>query len=94
MREKLIEELRDILNFGCEYADTKTVVYETVNEILSNYKYEAMNNAPIFELPDYDLLTVSDLDGNSVTLEEFVSDFYHAIVEQFINIVATSDNIK
>ena len=89
---ELIEELQDFLNLGCDYADTKTVVFETVNEILSKYKY--INNTPIFELPDYDLLFVGDEDGNSVTLEDFVSDFYTAIVEKILNVVDTSDNIK
>lgn len=91
---ELIEELQDFLSLGCDYTDTKTVVFETVNEILSKYKYEYMNNAPIFELPDYDLLFVGDEDGNSVTLEEFVSDFYTAIVEKILNVVDTSNNIK
>ena len=89
---ELIEELQDFLNLGCDYADTKTVVFETVNEILSKYKY--INNTPIFELPEYDLLFVGDEDGNSVTLEEFVSDFYTVIVEKILNVVDTSDNIK
>ena len=92
LSEKDMEELKDILSLGCDYADTKTVVFETVNEILSKYKY--INNTPIFELPDYDLLFVGDEDGNSVTLEDFVSDFYTVIVEKILNVVDTSDNIK
>lgn len=36
LSEKDMEELKDILSLGCDYADTKTVVHETADETLAD----------------------------------------------------------
>lgn len=80
LSKKDIEELRDILSLGCDYADTKTVVYETVDKTLqelgSDLGIECM------------LITDGEYEGN-IGLEEFVDKFYSKIIQNVLNVVAT-----
>ena len=80
LTEKDMEELRDILSLGCEYADTKTVVHEVADKALEvmgiNLGIECM------------LVVDGEYEG-AVPLEEFVDLFYSHIIENVLNVVAT-----
>ena len=47
LSKKDIEELRDILSLGCDYADTKTVVYETVDKASTLVLIEGQKNGKV-----------------------------------------------
>ena len=82
LTEKDIEEIKDILSLGCDYADTKTVVYETVDDTLRdmgiNLGIECM-------------LVVDGEYEDSIGLDEFVDKFYSNMIEKILNVVATQE---
>ena len=82
LSEKDMEELRDILSLGCDYADTKTVVYETADETLVNMGIDLGIECM--------LITDGEFEG-SVPLEEFVDKFYTKMIEKVLNVVATQE---
>lgn len=82
LSEKDMEELRDILSLGCDYADTKTVVYETADETLVNMGIDLGIECM--------LITDGEFEG-SVQLEEFVDKFYTKMIEKVLNVVATQE---
>ena len=70
--KKTIEELEDILNRGCDYADTQTVVTEYANEALKESGCE---------LCQCDDAMVVDWDEDTVcTVEEFANIFWDKAV--------------
>lgn len=75
-----MEELRDILSLGCDYADTKTVVHETADRTL-----EMMG----IDLGIECMLVIDGEYEGSVPLEEFVDKFYQNIIENVLNVVET-----
>ena len=83
LSEKDMEELRDILSLGCDYADTKTVVHETADEILADMGLDLGIECM--------LITDGEFEG-SVSLEEFVYKFYSKMIEKILNIVFTQGN--
>lgn len=80
LSEKDMEELKDILSLGCDYADTKTVVHETADETLTNMGIDLGIECM--------LITDGEFEG-SVPLEEFVDKFYSKIIEKVLNVVST-----
>ena len=80
LSEKDMEELRDILSLGCDYADTKTVVHETVDETLADMGIDLGIECM--------LITDGEFKG-SVPLEEFVDEFYSKMIEKVLNVVST-----
>lgn len=80
--KKTIEELEDILNRGCDYADTQTVVTEYANEALKESGCE---------LCQCDDAMVVDWDEDTVcTVEEFANIFWDKAVEGMIRILLSS----
>ena len=75
-----IEELKDILSLGCDYADTKTVIHEvadkTLQELGADLGIECM------------LITDGEYEGD-IGLEKFVDKFYSNVIQNVLNVVAT-----
>lgn len=82
LTEKDIEEIKDILSLGCDYADTKTVVYETVDDTLRDMG---------IDLGIECMLVVDGEYEDSIGLDEFVDKFYSNIIEKILNVVATQE---
>lgn len=81
--KKTIEELEDILNRGCDYADTQTVVTEYANEALKESGCE---------LCQCDDAMVVDWDEDTVcTVEEFANIFWDKAVEGILNVLKTQE---
>ncbi len=80
LSEKDMEELREFLSLGCDYADTKTVVHETADKTLADMGIELGIECM--------LITDGEFEG-SVALEEFVDMFYSNIVQNILNVVST-----
>lgn len=75
-----MEELKDILSLGCDYADTKTVIHEvadkTLQELGADLGIECM------------LITDGEYEGD-IGLEKFVDKFYSNVIQNVLNVVAT-----
>ena len=75
-----MEELKDILSLGCDYADTKTVIHEvadkTHQELGVDLGIECM------------LITDGEYEGD-IGLEKFVDKFYLNVIQNVLNVVAT-----
>lgn len=82
LSEKDMEELRDILSLGCDYADTKNVVHETADETLSDMGIDLGIECM--------LITDGEFEG-SVPLEEFVDKFYSKTIEKIMNVLKTQE---
>lgn len=83
LTKKDIEEIRDILSLDCEYADTKTVIHETADKTLSDMGI------------DLGIECMSVVEGcgeNDIELEDFVDNFYTAIIEDVLNVVETQES--
>ena len=80
LSEKDMEELKDILSLGCDYADTKSVVHETADETLADMGFDLGIECM--------LITDGEYEG-SVELEEFVDKFYSKMIEKVLNVVST-----
>ena len=81
--KKTIEELEDILDRGCEYADTQTVVTEYANEALKESGCE---------LCQVDDATIVDWDGDTVcTVEDFANILWDKAVEGILNVLKTQE---
>lgn len=82
LTEKDMEEIKDILSLGCDYADTKTVVHETADDTLRDMGI------------DLDIECMLVVDGeyeDSIGLDEFVDKFYSNMIEKILNVVATQE---
>lgn len=82
LTEKDIEDIKDILSLGCDYADTKTVVYETVDDTLHDMG---------IDLGIECMLVVDGEYEDSIGLDEFVDKFYSNMIEKILNVVATQE---
>ena len=80
LSKKDMEELRDILSIGCDYADTKTVVHETADNTLRDMG---------IDLGIECMLVVDAECEGGIDLEEFVDNFYIKIIENVLNVVET-----
>lgn len=80
MSKKDMEELREFLNLGCDYAGTEEVVMETADATLKELGSEL----------GYECLYITDGDdGIGIELEDFVRLFYEKTVENILNVVET-----
>lgn len=80
MSKKDMEELREFLNLGCDYAGTEEVVMETADTALKELGSEL----------GYECLYITDGDdGVGIELEDFVRLFYEKTVENILNVVET-----
>lgn len=82
LTEKDMEEIKDILSLGCEYADTKTVVHETADDTLRDIG---------IDLGIECMLVVDGEYEDSIGLDEFVDKFYSNMIEKILNVVATQE---
>lgn len=82
LTEKDMEEIRDILSLGCDYADTKTVVHETADDTLRDMG---------IDLGIECMLVVDGEYEDSIGLDEFVDKFYSNMIEKILNVVATQE---
>lgn len=80
LTEKDMEEIKDILSLGCDYADTKTVVHETADDTLRDMG---------IDLGIECMLVVDGEYEDSIGLDEFVDKFYSNMIEKILNVVAT-----
>ena len=75
-----MEELKDILSLGCDYADTKTFILDvadkTLQELGADLGIECM------------LITDGEYEGD-IGLEKFVDKFYSNVIQNVLNVVAT-----
>ena len=77
-----MEEIKDILSLGCDYADTKTVVHETADDTLRDMG---------IDLGIECMLVVDGEYEDSIGLDEFVDKFYSNMIEKILNVVATQE---
>lgn len=81
--KKTLQELEDILNRGCDYADTQTIVTEYANEALKELGCE---------LCQADDATIVDLDDDTVcTVEDFANKFWDKAVVGILNVLMTQE---
>lgn len=81
--KKTMEELEDILNRGCDYADTQAVVTEYANESLKKLGCE---------LCQVDDATVVDWDDDTIcTVADFANAFWDKAVEGILNVLRTQE---
>lgn len=81
--KKTIEELGDILNRGCDYADTQTVVTEYANEALKECGCEICQS---------DDATIVDWDDDTIcTVDDFANIFWDKVVEGILNVLKTQE---
>ena len=81
--KKTIEELQDILNRGCDYADTQTIVTGYANEVLKELGCE---------LCQADDASVVDWDEDTVcTVEDFANAFWDKAVVGILNVLKTQE---
>ena len=80
--KKTIDNLREFMDRGCEYAGTQDVVDEIVTEVLSSLgsKY-----------PYGDEIGLVDADGEFNTVDEFANMFWDRAVIAFLNVLATEE---
>ena len=81
--KKTIKELEDILDRGCDYADTQTVVTEYANEALKE------SGCDICQCDD---AMIVDWDDKPIcTVEEFANIFWDKAVEGILNVLKTQE---
>ncbi len=81
LSKKDIEELREFLLRGCEYAGTQETVTEIANETLKEFDCR---------LCQCDDAYVMDWDDDEVcTLDDYVNKFWDKAVEKILNIAET-----
>lgn len=81
--KKTMEELEDILNRGCEYADTQSIVTAYANETLKELGCE---------LCQADDALVIDWNNDTIcTVEDFANAFWDKAVEGIMNVLRTQD---
>lgn len=81
--EKTIENLRDILNRGCDYAATQEVVNEIANKALEECGCE------LCQIED---ATIIDWNNDVVcTVDEFTNIFWDKAVEDILNVLITEE---
>lgn len=80
--KKTINNLRELMNRGCEYAGTQDFINEIMAEVLSNLgsKY-----------PYGDEIGLVDADGEFNTVSEFANMFWDRAVIAFLNVLATEE---
>lgn len=75
-----MEELKDILSLGCDYADTKTVIHEIADKILQELGADLGIECMLITDGEYEV---------DIGLEEFVDKFYSNVIQNVLNVVAT-----
>ena len=81
--KKTIKELKDILDRGCDYADTQTVVTEYANEALKESGCDICQCA--------DAMIVDWDDKPICTVEEFANILWDKAVEGILNVLKTQE---
>lgn len=79
MSKKDMEEIREFLNLGCDYAGTEEVVLEAADASLKELGSEL----------GYECLYITDDEGLVIELEYFIRAFYEKTVENILNVVET-----
>ncbi|MCI7129621.1 MAG: hypothetical protein MSA09_03485 [Lachnospiraceae bacterium] len=79
--EKTLEEIEEILDRGCEYADTQEVVHETFLATIDE----------LGGVGDWDEMAAEDLEGNMCVLQEMFEMFYDKTIENVMNILRTQE---
>lgn len=79
--KKTLEELRDILNRGCDYADTQEVVHETFRESLEE----------LGGFGDWDEMAAQDLNDRDIVLQDLFETFYDKTIEKVMNVLETQE---
>ena len=79
MSKKDMEELREFLDLGCDYAGTEEVVMDTADAALKELGSEL----------GYECLYITDGDDIGIELEDFIKAFYGKTVENILNVVET-----
>ena len=80
--KKIINNIREIMNRGCDYAGTQEfvddLVTETLRELGSKYPYG-------------DEIGLVDIDGEFNTISEFANVFWDKAVISFLNVLETEE---
>lgn len=79
--KKTIENLREFLDRGCDYAGTQDIVDEITTEVLRGLKSKSYG----------DEIGLVDADGEFSTVEEFANMFWDRAVVAFLNVLATEE---
>ena len=79
--KKTIENLREFLDRGCDYAGTQDLVDEITTEVLRGLKSKSYG----------DEIGLADADGEFSTVEEFANMFWDRAVVAFLNVLATEE---
>lgn len=81
--KKTIENLREFLNRGCDYAGTQERVKEMADEALKKCGCEICQS---------DDATIIDWDEDTIcTVDEFANIFWDKAVENFLNVLSTEE---
>ena len=80
--KKTINNLREFLDRGCDYAGTQEIVDDLVHETL-----EAIGT----EYPYGDEISLFDGDDQFSSVEEFANLFWDKAVECILNVIATEE---
>ncbi len=81
--KKTIENLREFLNRGCDYAGTQERVKELADEALKECGCEICQS---------DDATIIDWDEDTIcTVDEFANIFWDKAVENFLNVLSTEE---
>lgn len=80
--KKIIDNLREFMDRGCEYAGTQDVVNDITTEILSDL-------GSIY--PYSDEIGLIDADGEFNTIDNFANMFWDKAVIAFLNVLATEE---
>lgn len=79
--KKTLEEIEEILDRGCDYADTQEVVHNTFLETLNE----------LGGVGDWDEMAAEDLEGQMCVLQEMFEMFYDKTIENVMNILRTQE---
>lgn len=77
--KKVIENWREELSRGCEYAGTAEVVHDTFLESMEEIGAQG----------DWDELSITDLNDNHISVQDLFETFYDKMVEKVLNYIET-----
>lgn len=79
--KKTLAELEEILNRGCDYADTQEIVHETFQESL-----EELGGSG-----DWDEMTTVDINDNNIVIQDLFETFYDKMIEKVMNVISSQE---
>lgn len=79
--KRTLEEIEEILDRGCEYADTQEIVHSRFIEAVEE----------LGGIGDWDEMATTDLNDNTIVLQDLLELFYDKTIEGVMNILRTQE---